>query len=82
MHAGRQCTDQLLWLQVELKLVVASLVSKLHITMDEQRMAHMRTVEDYVASTVVSVVLQSNGPCWLRMRHRAAAALHPSGLGH
>lgn len=57
-------------MQVELKLVVASLVSRMHITMDPQRMAHMHTVEDYVASTVMSVVLQSDGPCWLRMRRR------------
>lgn len=60
-----ECADDLLlFVQVEVKLVVALLVSKLRITMDAQRMAHLRTVEDFSDSANVSVVLQCSGP-WI-----------------
>lgn len=61
-------------LQAELRLVVASIVSQLHITPDAQLMAHMRTVDDYIATTVTAIGLSPDGPCWLRMRRRCVAA--------
>ena len=60
-------------LQAELKMVVASLVSRLHVTMDAQRMPHLRTVEDYVGETVTRITLQRSSPCWLRMQPRVPA---------
>eukprot|EP00892_Ulva_mutabilis_P010423 jgi/Ulvmu1/7753/UM039_0061.1 len=55
----------------ELKMLVASLVSALHITVDAQRMSHLRSVEDYVGETVTRMSLQRASPCWLRMKPRA-----------
>ena len=56
--------------QAELKMVVASLVSRLHVAVDAQRMPHLRTVEDYVGEAVTRITLQRSSPCWLRMRPR------------
>lgn len=46
---------------MEINLVEASLVSKLHLMMDALCIAHMDVAEGYAASTIVSVVLQSIG---------------------
>ena len=51
-------------------MLVASIVSRLHVTMDTQRMAHLQTVEDYVDETLTRMSLQRSSPCWLRMRPR------------
>eukprot|EP00892_Ulva_mutabilis_P004477 jgi/Ulvmu1/2400/UM133_0001.1 len=59
---------------VELKLVVASLIGRLHITVDQQLMPYMQSVSDYVAATVMSVNLHCDGPCWLRMRPRSTCS--------
>ena len=60
-------------LQAELKMVVASMVSRLHVAVDAQRMPYLRTVEDYVGETVTRITLQRSSPCWLRMRPRVPA---------
>eukprot|EP00892_Ulva_mutabilis_P010425 jgi/Ulvmu1/7755/UM039_0063.1 len=57
----------------ELKMLVTSLVSALHITVDAQRMSHLRSVEDYVAEARTRITLQREAPCWLRMKPRAPA---------
>lgn len=59
-------------MQAELKMVVASVVSRLHVTLDAQRMGHLRTVEDYVGETFTRITLQRVSPCWLRMAPRAS----------
>lgn len=60
------------WLQVEMKMMVAAVVSRMHVTLDA-RMAHLRSVEDYVATTATRLTLQTEGPTWLRMRPHTAA---------
>ena len=60
--------------QVEMKLMVAAVVSRLHVTLDAARMAHLRTVEDYIGTTATRLTLQTASPTWLRMRPRATAA--------
>jgi len=54
--------------QLELKMVVAMVLSRMHVTLDAQRMGHLRTVEDYVDETIFIVTLQRATPAWLRMR--------------
>lgn len=51
-------------------MLVASVVSQLHVTLDTQRMGHLRTVEDYVGETFTRITLQRVSPCWLRMAPR------------
>lgn len=58
--------------QVELKMVVAMVLSRLHVALDAQRMPHLRTVEDYLAETTFKVTLQRETPAWLRLRPRTA----------
>lgn len=57
-------------MQAELKILVASVVSRLHVTLDAQRMGHLRTVEDYIGETCTRLTLQRFSPCWLRMAPR------------
>eukprot|EP00892_Ulva_mutabilis_P006218 jgi/Ulvmu1/3969/UM181_0003.1 len=57
----------------QLRLLVAMVVSRLHVTMDAQRMAHMHSVEDYYGATITKVSLQQPTPAWLRMRPRVRA---------
>lgn len=49
-------------------MVVAMVLSRMHVTLDAQRMGHLRTVEDYVDETIFIVTLQRATPAWLRMR--------------
>lgn len=53
-------------------MMVAAVVSRMHVTLDA-RMAHLRSVEDYVATTATRLTLQTEGPTWLRMRPHTAA---------
>jgi hypothetical protein len=55
--------------QVELKLAVATIISKLHVSVDEERMC-MRHVDDLVGQTAARVTLHTKGTNWLRMAPR------------
>lgn len=55
-------------------MVIATLLSRLTLTMDAARMGAMHTVDDFVAAAVTKVTLQQEGATWLRMRQRAPAA--------
>lgn len=57
-------------MQAELKMIVVSVVSRLHVALDEQHMGHLRSVEDYVRETVSRITLQRATPCWLRLKPR------------
>lgn len=59
------------WLQSEIKMVIATLLSRLTLKMDAQRMGAMQTVDDFVAAAVTKVTLQQQGATWLRMGLRA-----------
>eukprot|EP00892_Ulva_mutabilis_P010418 jgi/Ulvmu1/7749/UM039_0057.1 len=59
-------------LQVELKLMVAMVVSSLHVTLDTQRMSHLRSVKDYSQETLSTLNLIAARTPWLRMRPRAS----------
>lgn len=69
---------------MEIKVVIASLatVSRLHTTIDAQRISNMHTAEDNAASNVVSIELQCIGAgcSWLRMHRGAAVRLRSSNL--
>ena len=54
--------------QLELKKVVAMVLSRMHVTLDPQRMRGYNTVEDYTADNIYRVTLQRPTPAWLRMR--------------
>lgn len=62
-------------------MVVATVLSWLHITMDEERMGSMHTVDDYAGAAVTKITLQHNDASWLRMRQRAprSAVTAPGG---
>jgi hypothetical protein len=57
---------------MELKMAVATLVSRLHVTADLERMT-ARTVADLVKQTTSMITLHLSGPAWLRMASRVAA---------
>eukprot|EP00892_Ulva_mutabilis_P006220 jgi/Ulvmu1/3970/UM181_0004.1 len=69
LDGATNCIGQHLAL-VELKMVVAMVLARLHVTLDAQRMAHVRSVEDYYGECVFKVTLQRSSPCWLRLRPR------------
>ena len=56
-----------------MKLMVACVVSRLHVTLDPNLMAHLHSVEDYVADLVTTLTLKSARPAWLRMRPRSSS---------
>eukprot|EP00892_Ulva_mutabilis_P006221 jgi/Ulvmu1/3971/UM181_0005.1 len=73
LDGSTNCIGQHLGM-VELKMVVAMVISLLHVALDAQRMGHLRSVEDYLGECVSKVTLQRNSPCWLRLRPRALGA--------
>ena len=72
-RCGPRRTGHVCEVQAELKMLVASLLSRLHVTLDAERMAHLCTVEDYVGETLTRITLQRSSPCWLRMQPRVPA---------
>ena len=60
-------------LQVEMKLMVACVVSRLHVTLDPDRMVHIHSVDDYMADLITTLTLKSARPTWLRMRPRSSS---------
>eukprot|EP00892_Ulva_mutabilis_P010420 jgi/Ulvmu1/7750/UM039_0058.1 len=73
LDGSTNCIGQHLGM-VELKMVMAMVVSVLHVALDAQRMGHLLSVEDYLGECVSKVTLQRNSPCWLRLRPRALGA--------